>query len=256
MKLSSQNNRILVCSDIHHHTYKLHDIIRRESPDFIVVLGDWFDSFHYDTLHDCDKTARYLKKFTHHQNTITLWGNHDLHYFYSSPVLRCSGYTLNKDACITEALYPFFDEVKSKFKWYVWIDDYLCTHAGLHPSTLPPLAKDVTCIDEFLAKETENAHTDILAGKHNWVYGAGRARGGYERYGGIVWLDFDDEFIPIEGLKQIVGHTYRRNNRVQKHWEDTAEDITQANNLCIDTNLDEYLIIHNGKITIKSYKET
>jgi len=253
MKLSSDNKRILVCGDVHHQTYKLHSIIKQESPDFIVVLGDWFDSHIYDTLYDCEKTAKYLKKFIFQDNTVTLWGNHDLHYFFTNKNLQCSGYTMNKDLCITDALDPVFNHVKERFQWYIWVDDYLCTHAGLHPRFIPPHVKTNDDIDNFLNSELEKIHTNIISSKNYWAYGAGRARYGSQSVGGITWLDFVDEFEPIDGLKQIVGHTFSRNNKIYCYNREKYQDPTQDDNICVDANLDEYLVIHNGKLTIKQY---
>lgn len=255
MKLSSTNKRILVVSDIHHQTNKLHSIIRHESPDHIVVLGDWFDSHVYDTNHDCEKTAKYLMKFVHQDNTITLWGNHDLHYFYTNPNLECSGYSPFKDSLITESIHPVFNKVKDKFQWYIWIDDILCTHAGLHPNFISPTVKTHADIESFMIEEDNKIRTKIVTGESYWAYCAGRARGGFFQYGGLTWLDFEDEFTPIDDLRQIVGHTYSRTGKIRTHHTEGVIDVSEGNNICIDCGLNEYLIIHNQKLNIKKFAD-
>lgn len=255
MKISSENKRVLIVSDIHHQTPKLHKIIKKESPDIILCLGDWFDSYLYDTTDHSDETARYLAKFIHQNNAFTLWGNHDLHYFYTNRRLICSGFSNAKDISITDALYPKFNEIKDKFLWYAWVDDYLCTHAGLHPYFLhPKMNINQEEVDLFLRREEELCKIAIVSDKPHWMYGAGNARGGSSKYGGTVWCDFEDEYEPIDGLKQIVGHTYNYENKVRSHKTDT-EDPLKSNNICIDCNLNEYVIISNGKMEIKQYND-
>lgn len=253
MTLSSTNKNILVVSDIHHEINKLRYIIKHERPDYIVCLGDWFDSFIYNTNHACEQTAKYLLKYLHQNNTYTLWGNHDLQYFYTNPHLKCSGYTLHKDEIITDALHPHFNDVKDKFKWYIWVDDILCTHAGLHPNYISPLAKTHTDIESFMIEEENKIRTKIVTGESYWAYCAGRARGGGFKYGGLTWLDFEDEFVPIDDLKQIVGHTHSHTGKIRTHHTDGLMDVSMANNICIDCNLNEYIIIRNQKLNIKKF---
>ena len=255
MKISSTNKRILVVSDIHQDIQRLHSIIRYESPDNIVVLGDWFDSHYSDNLDDYTRTAKYLLKFVHQDNTITLWGNHDLHYFYTNDYLCCSGYRAVNDEAITEALHPAFNDVKEKFKWYIWIDDILCTHAGLYPSFISPTVKNNDDIAKFLIEEEAKIRTKIVQNEPYWAYCAGRARGGQYPRGGITWLDFEHEFDPIVGLRQIVGHTFSRTGKIRAHYKECDKNVADADNICIDCNLNEYLIIHNGTIHIKKFED-
>ena len=239
MKISSKDKKILVVSDIHHEINKLKNIIKREKPDNVIVLGDWFDSFYYNLIEDAATTARYLKKFIYRDGNYTLFGNHDLHYFYTNNHLKCSGYTAEKDSCITEVLDPKFQEIRQKFLWYIWIDDFLCTHAGVHPDFIDPYVKNIDDMDKFLQHELSRTEPRIKSGDAHWMYMAGKYRGGKQKYGGITWQDYDHEFAPVDGFKQIFGHTY--SNYVRQHDE---------NNYCIDCLLNQYLIIENGKVNI------
>lgn len=253
MKISSENKKVLIISDIHHQIDKLHKIIKHEAPDITLVLGDWFDSYDHDSTDVCINVAKYLLKYIHQDNVYTLWGNHDLHYFYTNRRLICSGYSNGKDLCITDALYPKFNEIKEKFLWYVWVDDFLCTHAGLHPYFLhPKMNINQEEVDLFLKREEELCKIAIVSDKPHWMYAAGNARGGPSKYGGIVWCDFEDEYKPIEGLKQIVGHTYSYVNKIRSH-KTESDNPLEWQNICIDCNLNEYLIISNGKMEIKQY---
>lgn len=254
MKISSNKKKVLIVSDIHHTTSKLHKIINHEAPDVVLCLGDWFDSHTYDSIFDCEKTARYLMKYVYQPNAYTLWGNHDLHYFFTNRRVMCSGFSNAKDICITDALHPNFNAVKDKFLWYAWVDDYLCTHAGLHPYYLnPKMVVNQEEVDIFLKREEEICKMAIINDDKHWMYNVGNSRGGYSKYGGITWCDFEDEFEPIEGLKQIVGHTYSPRNEVRGHYKEKPDNPLACNNICIDCNLNEYIIVSNGKLEIKQF---
>jgi len=248
MKISSEKKKILIFSDVHQDINKLSKIISHESADINVCLGDWFDSFFFDSDTDYKSTAIELREdFLTKPNNITLFGNHDLHYFFNNKYTYCSGYKNSKRDIIKEALGKDINKVVDSFKWFVFIDEYLCTHAGLSNHFLPPTIQNNEDVYEYLANQANDANIKIRTDQLHWFYGAGKARGGTEKKGGLVWLDFDREFAPIEGLKQIVGHTYRKNNRVTE-WRNTK-------NYCIDTNLSEWMTITNGKFEIKNYKD-
>ena len=248
MKVFSENKKILIFSDVHQDINKLSEIISHESADINVCLGDWFDSFFFDSDTDYKSTAIELREdFLTKPNNITLFGNHDLHYFFDNKYTYCSGYENNKRDIIKEALNKDINKVVDSFKWCVFIDEYLCTHAGLNNHFLPPTIENNEDVYEYLANQANDANIKIRTDQLHWFYGAGKARGGTEKKGGLVWLDFDREFAPIEGLKQILGHTYRKSGRVTE-WRNTG-------NYCIDTNLTEWVTITNGKFEIKNYKD-
>ena len=82
--LSSAANKILIISDVHQEVDKLDKIINAECADINLCLGDWFDSHFTDSNEACEKTAFYIKKFVANPKNITLFGNHDLHYFFNN----------------------------------------------------------------------------------------------------------------------------------------------------------------------------
>jgi hypothetical protein len=104
-------------------------------------------------------------------------------------------------------------------------------------------------------KEIERANIALRTDQNHWFYYAGRSRGGPKKGGGIVWLDFKQEFQPIEGLKQIVGHTYHKNGRVNPHHLDGNVNPADCDNLCIDNGLNEYIVFSNGKLEIKKFSD-
>jgi hypothetical protein len=248
MKVSSRSQKILIFSDVHQDIRKLSKIISHEAADINICLGDWFDSHFFDSETDYKATAVELKEeFLTKSKNITLFGNHDLHYLFNNKHTICSGYSGGIRLLLNEVFRDSKADVVNKFHWFLFVDDYLCSHAGLSNHFLPSIIKDNEDVYEYLINQSNDANIKIRSEQPHWFYGAGVARGGYQKKGGLVWLDFDKEFAPIEGLSQIVGHTYRKTGKITE-WRNT-------NNYCIDTNLSEWITITNGKLEIKNYKD-
>lgn len=252
MEISSNKQTILLFSDVHQEIDKLEAILKKENYDIAVCLGDWFDSFYYNTEEDWEKTCAFLKKWLFKPNFYSCIGNHDIQYFFGNKTTICSGYYPKKDRLITERFGSFFPAIREKFLWYLWIDDFLCSHAGVNNYHFPPnLQVNKAGITKWLNEQIKFAEPALYNGGYHWLYGAGAARGGRQNIGGITWQDFDSEFQPISGLKQIVGHSSHRT--VLNHIEDGNVDLTKANDLDIDCHLNEYVTILNGNLTIKKY---
>lgn len=244
MKIDTTNRRVLVISDIHQEYKKARKIIDAEAPDAIVCLGDLFDSHVYDDLADVAGTVALYREIVNNPNNIMLLSNHDFayHYIYNRTKL-CSGYTAFKNQFINSIITP--DEW-NKVRWYCVIDDYLCTHAGVGAPLIPEGYRvNLESVTEYLDKESILANRALVNGKKHWFWQAGYSRCGEVPYGGILWNDFEDEYIPITTIKTLSGHTPADKIRYY--------NAVHQNHICIDCNLNEYLIIHNQKLEIKKY---
>jgi hypothetical protein len=254
MEINSNNKTILVFSDPHQNIDYVEHILNRENYDQVVCLGDWFDSFSRNSPWDVEATCNFLKKLTFKDNFITLFGNHDIHYLFDNTTTICTGYTEDKNTLIMDCLGNFLPAIRDKFKWYIWIDDWFCSHAGINTYHFPPLINPIKSeISKWLDEQIIQAELHLCNGGRHWLYGCGGARGGRYKVGGIVWQDFKHEFEPIDGLKQIVGHT--SGDRVIGHHADGNLDLTTCDNLNIDCHLGQYLLIKNGKLIIKDLKD-
>lgn len=242
--LNSAANKILIFSDAHQDVEKVDKIIKNESADINLFLGDWFDSYNYDSNEDCEKTAIYLKQFISNPKNITLFGNHDLHYLFDNIYARCSGFGKRKLDIINKVFGADKNEIISRFRWFILVDQFLCSHAGLWKGFINSTISDAESLADYLHSQSLDCDIKLRTGQDHWFFGAGKARGGYQKKGGLVWLDFDQEFGEIDWIPQIVGHTFRKKRQITK-WKNT-------NNYCIDTNLSQYLTITNGKIEIKN----
>jgi len=256
-KLSSDKKKIVIVADPHNHYKKLDNIITKEDGDINICLGDWFDSFNLDDPADYTATARYLKDtFLPNPKNYTLFGNHDIHYLFNAPTTRCSGYEQWKYDAINKVLGVDRGSIQEKFYWFIVVDDILLTHAGLDQRLLPPVFVNNERVFKYLEEASNDANIKIKTNQRHWFYEAGRSRFGEARVGGIVWCDFNEEFQPIVDLKQIVGHTnqYITGKAAQYHREGFA-NITDAENICIDCNLSQYITITNGKMELKNYSD-
>jgi hypothetical protein len=246
MFLSSQNKKILVFSDVHQDIKRAKYILEKENYDIVICLGDWFDSYFYNKKEDVIATCNFLKEWIFKENFYTIFGNHDLPLLYNNPHALCGGFEQSKKDLIIKEFGKSFEKIRDKFLWYIFIDDYLCTHAGLSERFLPYYFDKIFIINKenisnFLKEEAIKAETSLLSGMSHWIYRAGFGRGGSQKVGGLTWLDYETEFERIENLPQIFGHSF--NKTIQN----------KNNNWNIDCNLSEYLLIENGKITIKKF---
>jgi hypothetical protein len=252
MQINSDKKTILVFSDPHQEIDRVEYILKNENYDIAVCLGDWFDSFTHNSEYDLEKTCNFLKKWVFKNNFYTCIGNHDVHYLYDNRYAICSGYTPSKDTFIIDCLNNLLPSIRAKFKWYIWIDDFLCSHAGINTYHINPMVKiDKENITNWLNEQIRFGERTLEAGGCHWLFNAGAARGGRQNIGGITWQDFDCEFEPIDGIKQIVGHT--PHPTILNHKLDGNLDFTTCDNLDIDCHLAQYLLIQNGKLTIKNY---
>lgn len=252
MNISTKDKRILIVSDPHQNMGKLRHILKAEDYDQAVVLGDWFDSFYYDKVKDVKDTCETIKEYIVKPDFITLLGNHDAHYLYDNRYCMSSGFNGTKSKLIRSQFGSDFNSIRQKFEWYTWVDKWLCSHAGIHRYHFPPnqkLSKKALTI--WLDDQANFARNNLFMGAKHWFYVAGKGRGGPNMYGGIIWLDFNCEFEAIPEVEQIVGHT-QGHKVVSKFLPDNP---STPHDICIDSELNEYLIIDNGMIEILKYSD-
>ena len=267
--------RTLIIPDVHHRWEMVENIIARERYDKIVFTGDYFDARgELDTIFDAGATARWLKNSLQDPRRIHLWGNHDISYGFDSWIAYCSGYSERKDHIIwqwmTRADF-------SKLKFFHIEQDWLLTHAGLHPHFLPPMwqEKDVTCqnISEYLDKESAQFEHNLLLNSSHWFITTSERRDRSAigvKQGGILWCD-SREFQPIKGISQIFGHTVQIDNPCLYDGQGrilngvgSLEERTNSSegldvplcqrdnwNVCLDCNSKFYGVIEDGCLSIK-----
>ena len=230
--------KILVFSDVHNRHQTIHKIVEKhkDEVDLIISLGDWLDNFG-EKIEDVTQTVKLLKSLLQNDKFIWVAGNHDLWYCHpKSQWVKCSGNTVEK----AEIFKKIMGEDAFKYRLYYDSGDFLFSHAGIHPYLLPPEGYS----EKWLEERCKTARIKLESGQYDSFLTAGYSRGGREPIGGITWQDWDDDFIPVPGLNQIVGHTIRWDEKVD------IKRGQESTNYCIDTCNKHYLIITDGKVEV------
>lgn len=190
----------LIIGDIHHRTDLVdRALVRfRGSCDRIVFLGDYFDNFG-DTPERMRTTCRWLKASMAAANRVHLFGNHDISYFFPEHrQCRCPGHSTEKQQVFDEEMAGI---APNALRIATHVGDWLLAHAGFSAA----IAHGQPAGEIVLMAESEL--DSIASGKDSHLLHVGPSRGGYDRVGGPLWLDWSREFRPIAGLNQIVGHS-------------------------------------------------
>jgi hypothetical protein len=265
--------RVIVIPDVHQKINRLDYILNSFKWDRCVCCGDFLDPKGEPEATNI-KTAEYVKKNLFGKSNIdVLMGNHDASYIYYK----------NEYLVTQKQQWGIVDEINSlfkqeDFKLYSWADSFLITHAGLSKGLLEALSNQKA---SSFTKETLSKLIDVNVKKaqeqdipkqcNPVVFGVGWSRNGCQRYGGILWSDFEDEFSPLTGFNQIFGHSLRRdrnpevlikydNGTIRKYNKEKFHEHTSYKskpnsfNYCIDTCLEHVAIVEDDKISIHKVK--
>jgi hypothetical protein len=267
--------KCLIIPDIHNHHVVAENLITSISPDQTIFLGDYFDDFNDTYAHVC-ATAEWLAWSVNQPNRFHIVGNHDVHYWFPhNNDCRCGGFEIGKSQCINDFMKP---EHWNKLKFFHVLGDWFLTHGGIHPYWIDPVKfrKDepVRITKEALVKRLEHDSIDcvkqLTAGKWHWFNIAGFSRSSSPYVGGVTWCDFNQEFHPIRGVHQIVGHTpdkervkwliLKENDDAVYAPESAKPELSNKTsfNVCLDSYpaLKWYAIYENKELKIKNTKDS
>lgn len=207
-------SKVIVVGDLHGR-HEVVELALNYDCDKVVFVGDYVDSRHRsigDQLQCFDRVYEAIDA----GRAIGLLGNHDVGYMNTSWYGIHGGF----NGALLSSLQARHHLFKA-FQYFVWIEGFLITHAGVSQLLLDYVGMS---LDQYL---------DV--GDYRQV---GRARGGRDPVGGLLWCHYDTEFEPIEGVKQIFGHT--ANEKIRSH----------DGNWCIDALQDPrlpVLLIEDGE---------
>ena len=209
--------------------------------DRVVFVGDYVDSFDRTKLDQIQCLTVALKEHNG-DSVICLRGNHEESYL--DPDAMCSGW----NQIMNTHIMPIKEQVRA-LPVHTWVDGILITHAGISKHF----------VDEILVgKYGYNDVGDLALVGHylesSFHQEVGYARGGSKSCGGLMWCDWFEEFAPIDGLRQIVGHSGYRpkdySNPGADHDKGVLVDGENWNIDCLDTS-NEYVVITDGVVTIE-----
>ena len=265
-------SKILIVPDIHNKIELADAIIKQESGfDRCIFLGDYWDSLR-DTPEDARRTAEWVRSRIFDTRFTFLWGNHDLSYGFDNYSTWCSGFRVDKKSAIRQVLKK---EDFNCFSFYIFVEGFLLSHAGLHPRFLPPIwrVKDISpdILEPFLKRETEKCLIELaMSESTHWFYQPGGARWRPRRddigAGGLLWCDALYEFCPVPNLSQVFGHT--KMGQYPRIFRDNGTSVSDR--VCLETEIKEsfhwsvaldcqlayYAVIENGVLRIKTSPTT
>jgi len=247
------NNRILVIPDIHQCLDFADRALKAEPFDHVVFLGDYFDCFETpdnQKYFSVAKTCEWLNEKYDELGDKATWlvGNHDLSYLgtYRPNTYEihrpqgfciCSGWTKNKASEFNKKISPAWIEA---LELCAEGNGYVFSHAGFHYQQLEDPTSSVRDNIIRLAREWRENRFEFREHGFHWTTECGACRGGMGTIGSPLWLDWDNEFVPMEEIRQIVGHTNGRDVR--------TKNLTQTKvDYCLDAYRTTYAIVtENG----------
>lgn len=210
--------RTLIIPDIHLDVDWADRMLKLHQPQRVIFLGDYFDpspraralgqlvAYAGESEDMLRWLADVLTKFG--DAAIPLIGNHDAPYLF--PEFADLFWLNNTSDDTFEEIEELPNEIallRAAAKWFYFdgASSYLFSHAGISAKVFAKADGSVTTtnIDRFIEAGMEYAE----AGKEHPAFAAGRCRGGVQSAGGLIWLDFNAEFEPVPGFKQVMGHT-------------------------------------------------
>lgn len=180
--------------DIHGKSNLVEDALSKEGKK--IFVGDFIDSFD-KSIAEHRKCFELVLAAIKASEAEAIFGNHELSYLQSHQH-RCSGFS----AARRDLMQEFGDDVWELFKPYIFLQpNFLVSHAGLTNQLWEKYRLSLEKLPETL----ENWWPDLSSPMHQIGY----YRGGMCNVGGMFWCDFNVEFKPVPGLKQVFGHTQR-----------------------------------------------
>jgi hypothetical protein len=237
------NHATLIVPDVHERIETLKTVLREHrTVDRVVFLCDFWDST--DGLTEkTHEISIWVRDNIKNEKYEFVGGNHDFHYAYPYNSLIGTGWSAPKNFLIRS--YMNEQRLWERFRLHTWVGNWLCSHAGFHPSYLHPM---LGYKPEALAEMEERTLTQLRLMRPSDPAPAllqhGKSRGGRADVGGVTWLHWK-EFEPIKGLSQIVGHTASKNDKVQVK---VGEFSINYN---LDTHLKSVAIVEDGNVTLE-----
>jgi len=209
--------RCLLIPDVHQDTVWVDRVLEQEKDcDFVVFLGDYFDTYLKHTRAGKSATCEWLLRVQQAWlgRSLFLLGNHDIQYLEAKPAAdlhrkarymfyRCGSAFTGAGALRIAKGLP--KEFWAGTRLFVVVNGFLVSHAGLAELFWPKTDSIEHSLTE-LQSECTLALSTMRRSSHRLLE-IGKVRGGNAEIGGITWLDWDDEFTDGLPLPQIVGHT-------------------------------------------------
>ena len=220
---------LIIIPDVHGRTFWKQALPYIEDGTLVVFLGDYLDPYPHEgitKLQALDNFQEILEVTKDKGNVTLLFGNHDCTYTWpEANICEC-----RTDYDNLGYIHKIFQKNLRRFRlFWVW-NNFLFTHAGVHPAWLKTLTMTLTLLENKLKDG------DAEAIRH--LADVGRIRGGWSSAGSCVWADiheFDWPTEPISGYTQIVGHSQQLDYGYNpKFWWKPGKPVRFGNTVCLD----------------------
>jgi hypothetical protein len=258
MRKISKETKVLVIPDIHQNIGGFADLVLEAERDWEIVIfnGDYFDTFRTPDgaiIYGVGATCEWIRERFEEFGDRAIWhvGNHDVAYLasYNKNYINtksnsdyfCSGWSKSKAKTFNKDIDPKWVE---SLKLCTQIgDDIVVSHAGFHTSHFKPFMSELDNIQRLSDDWDKTKHHFMFEAGH-WIWDVGACRMGLSDVGSPVWLDWNYEFVPLDEVRQVVGHT-TINSKIKRE----KKNGIGLKNYCIDCMQMSYAIIQNGVIT-------
>ena len=219
-----------------------------------------FDTFHTPdgtSIYGITQTCEWINDKMEEWGDKATWhvGNHDCAYLASynkdytktrhSEYYYCSGWSRSKAKTFNKEIDPKWMQ---GLKLCTLVGNYVVSHAGFHYDHFLPLKSELDNIRDLYDKwETDKA--EFMHKPWHWIWDVGACRGGMSKVGSPVWLDWYEEFVPLDNIGQVVGHS----TKFGKH--DPILKQGGFNNYNIDCMQHGYAVWENGVMEAKILEE-
>ena len=254
--------KTILIPDIHTNHHWVEGFLKDKKYDQVIFMGDYFDHYN-DTKESNAETAGWLIESLKKPDRIHLLGNHDIPYMFQG-MYPCSGYTTDKFSSINSVMTQKDWE---KLKAFHVIDPWIVSHAGINRNMSHSI---YGFREEYLQKKSDEAFEQARAGIECDFFNAGMSRYGPAQVGGITWADWNVDFMPIDGINQVVGHTIHSCPDVQVvfgkgekreqytlRWFDYKKKFPRRKpvslNVCIDCEGRYYATLEDGEFKVHKH---
>lgn len=171
-----------------------------------IFLGDYHDPYLHENITpkmSRDNFKEILDIANSHENVDLMLGNHDCTYYYpDESICHCRTDERNFNDVV-----QLFRSYNKKYKFVIKQDDFLFSHAGLHPEWVKLILNeykiDSNNLLAWINSLVDETHHNIL----KVLSDVSHYRGGWTKAGSCVWSDIREYQDVDINYKQIVGHT-------------------------------------------------
>lgn len=198
---------ILIIGDVHGRSFWKKAVEENyDKVDKVIMLGDYLDPYPWegitrkDAIRNFEEIIEFKKE--HKDKVILLLGNHDLPYIDKRNFYTRSRYDSSNAWHIEGMFRSHISLFQLAYEEYINGKRYLFTHAGLIPQWYEK-HKDI------IGELTIDSLNHLLNNPQGLraLCEVTRYRGGWDRYGSIVWLDVHDMADAIQLSLEVEGKT-------------------------------------------------